>query len=121
MFSSFKSKIIILLILATPLISFSFNNYGSDSPITQTNFHNSDLTNILDTTSNEINGLLWNSVSGLTGDITTPLVLDYTNTSELKESVYIGFEISLTKIDIETGLIDWIHATPGTILSIIPN
>lgn len=72
MLSSFKSKIIILLILATPLISLSFSNFGSDSPIMQTNFHNSDLTNTLDSTSEEVNGLLWNSVSGLTGDITTP-------------------------------------------------
>ncbi len=120
MLSKIKSYFVIFIILATP-----FNSLFLSLLVTSTN------TQVVSTSSNnpeystglfpnEKTGLLWDSTSGLTGELTTTPIIDFNTDSELVQVVYIGTEIGLTKIQVETGNIYWTHTTPGAILSITP-
>ncbi len=120
MFSKIKSYVIIFIILATPLNSLFLSMLVS-SPNSSSTILSSDYTEGTGVLSpNAENGLLWSSTSGLTGDLTTSPIIDFNTDSELVQIVYIGTEIGLTKIQVETGNIYWTHPTPGAILSITP-
>ncbi|NHJ32264.1 MAG: PQQ-binding-like beta-propeller repeat protein, partial [Asgard group archaeon] len=120
MFSKIKSYFVIVIILATPLnslfLSMLVSSPNSSSAILSSNY--SEGTGEL--SPNAETGLHWSSTSGLTGEITSSPIIDYITESELVQIVYIGTEIGLTKIQVETGNIYWTHATPGAILSITP-
>ena len=107
--SGFKSKFIIILILATPIISLSFSSQRFFSPMMQTNFQNSNTSDRLEKNAEESNGLLWNSVSGLTGEITAPLVIDYRNSSKLTEVVYVGTERGLKVLKVINPIVKEAH------------
>ncbi len=120
MFSKIKSYVIIFIILATPLNSLFLSMLVS-SPNSSSTILSSDYTEGTGVLSpNAENGLLWSSTSGLTGDLTTSPIIDFNTDSELVQIVYIGTEIGLTKIQVETGNIYWTHPTPGAMLSITP-
>lgn len=82
---------------------------------------NSNLINYQPIFSEENNdGLLWKTSSGITGDITTPPVIDYADETLTNQIILIGTDKCLSKIDITLGEILWTHVTSGAVLSINP-
>ncbi|TET28093.1 MAG: hypothetical protein E3J70_10445 [Candidatus Heimdallarchaeota archaeon] len=120
MFSKIKSYVIIFIILATPLNSLFLSMLVSSPNSSSAILSNDYSEGTGDLSPNAENGLLWSSTSGLTGDLTTSPIIDFNTENELVQIVYIGTEIGLTKIQVETGNIYWTHPTPGAILSITP-
>ncbi|NHJ48580.1 MAG: PQQ-binding-like beta-propeller repeat protein [Asgard group archaeon] len=114
-YMSFKNRnlLIVTLLLLTPFISYFSNSFSSFNvnAISDELYDNSLRTN-------EEDGLLWKVNSGICGDITTPPLITYSDTSLTKQIVLIGTDLCLTKIDIETGNIYWAHPTSGAVMSI---
>ncbi|NHK32498.1 MAG: PQQ-binding-like beta-propeller repeat protein [Asgard group archaeon] len=110
-----KKLLLIILLIITPIIScfsngININGYEISTQTELPNF-NSEENN---------DGLLWKAASGITGDITTPPVIDYADGSLTDQVVFIGTDKCLTKIEISTGNIVWSHTTIGAVLSITP-
>lgn len=106
MFSKIKSYVIIFIILATPLNSLFLSMLVSSSNSSSTILSSDYTEGTGDLSPNAETGLLWSSTSGLTGDLTTSPIIDFNTDSELVQIVYIGTEIGLSKIQVETGYIN---------------
>ncbi|MHA1213206.1 MAG: outer membrane protein assembly factor BamB family protein, partial [Candidatus Heimdallarchaeota archaeon] len=120
MFSKIKPYLIVILVLATPIstfvLSFQFNNLAPLSTVLTDESSPASNNSISKTD----NGLLWSATSGLSGDLTTPPILDVVNETGNEEIIYLGTDVGLAKITVEFGDIVWFHSTPGALLSITP-
>jgi outer membrane protein assembly factor BamB len=109
-----KRYFIIILLIITPFLSFTTS--------TNSNLH---VASFIDNSNQDFdlyesndNGMLWKTSSGIIGDITTPLVLSYTDSSLTNQVVFVGTTLCLLKINAQTGDIFWSYSTSGAVLSI---